>query len=171
MLTVAQQNYLKTIPEDKVAVMKPWDPRSQEVAKRLITEIQSADSELEVFYNGASALGLPGVNDIDFILICPKENFNLHLPNLKNVLGDPAKIGEESVKWKPFQRDSYQVEVYMTGPDSPAFKEHLRLFELLKNDERLKNEYQKLKEEANGLPYREYQRRKYEFYNKVLELK
>jgi len=64
--------------------------------------------------------------------------------------------------------DDFIVDVHMTDPNSPSLKEHIRLFELLKNSPELLNEYEILKVKSNGINYREYQRKKYEFYNRVL---
>jgi len=47
-------------------------------------------------------------------------------------------------------------------------KRQIRVFEILKNNERLLKEYEELKENMNGKSFREYQKRKYEFYHKIL---
>jgi len=56
----------------------------------------------------------------------------------------------------------------MTDKNSQGIKEQKRTFELLKTDSKLLHEYEKLKNDSNGLPLREYMRRKYEFYNRIL---
>lgn len=171
MLTETQERYLETIPEDKITVIKPWDPRCVAVANQIIKAIKAAEPDLEILYTGASALGVPGVNDLDFSVLCPRDDFEKHLPNLEKVLGKPQKIGKENVRWEGLNFEGYEVDVHMTDPKSPDLKEHMRLFEILKNDPERLREYTKLKESSNGIPYREYQRRKYEFYNRVLEIK
>lgn len=170
MLTEAQERYLKTIPEDKIAVVKSWDPRTQEVAKRLGEQIKSADPEVEVLYTGASTLKIAGINDIDMCILSPPKDFEKHLPNLKKVLGEPSKVGKENVRWEHINVEGFEVDVHMTDPKNEQLQGHLRLVEILKSNPKLLAKYEKLKLEANGLPYREYQRRKYEFYNKVLGL-
>lgn len=48
-------------------------------------------------------------------------------------------------------------------------KGQLKVFEMLKNSPELLKEYEQLKQACGGLPFREYQQRKYEFYNKILK--
>lgn len=168
MLTENQRKYLETIPESKITEIRPWDPKTQEVAHRLIDAIKDADPELNIIYTGASALGISGVNDLDFTVTCPIEDFSKHLPNLIKILGNPQKIGKENVRWEGIQKEGFIVDVHMTDPNSPSLKEHIKLFELLKNNPEILNEYEVLKVKSNGVNYREYQRNKYEFYNRVL---
>lgn len=161
---------MQTIPEDRVAVAKPWDPRTKVVARRLIKKIKAANSDVEVYYTGASALKLPGENDLDFTILCPKEDFSKHLPKLESMLGKPQKVGKENIRWEGIEIEGFPADIYLTDDSSGAFKEHLQLFKLLKNNRKLWEEYKIFKEQTSGLPYREYQRRKYELYNKVLGL-
>lgn len=172
MLTEAQEKFLRTISNDKIVVMKPWNPKTREVAQKLIARIKAADIELEILYMGASALGVAGINDIDIAILCPAKDFTRHLPKLEPILGKPSKISQKNVWWEDgLVIEGYLVEVYMTDPNSPALQEHFKIFEILKDDDKLRTEYQRIKENANGLLYREYQKRKYEFYNRVLGLK
>ncbi|MFH1528027.1 MAG: GrpB family protein [Bacteroidota bacterium] len=170
MLTKAQEKYLQTIPKDKIAEIKPWDPLIKMAALKLINCIKSAVPMLEVFYSGASALEISGQNDIDITIKCPLNDFGKYLPDLKIVLGEPDKIGKENIRWEPIYFDGYEAEVYMTDPNSPVLQEHIKIFELLKNKSALRQEYEQLKKECEGISYREYQKKKYEFYNRIINL-
>ena len=44
----------------------------------------------------------------------------------------------------------------------------IKVFEILKSDEKLLKEYEELKLSFDGKSYKDYQRAKYEFYNKIL---
>jgi len=171
MLTEAQRKYLETIPAGKITEIKPWNPQVKAAALRLIEKIKSVVPMLEVFYGGASALEIAGQNDIDITIKCPIKDFEKYLPDLKKVLGEPTKIGRESIRWEPIFIEGYEAEIYMTDPNSPALQEQIKVFELLKNNNELRKEYEKIKKDSNSIPYREYQRRKYEFYNKILKLR
>ena len=168
MLTEVQKKYLDTLPLDKKVSIKPWDPKTVEVAHRLIEAIKNADPKVNVIYTGASALGVPGINDIDFTITCPIEDFQKHLPKLASVLGEPQKIGKENIRWEGVEKEGYVIDVHMTDPNNPFLQEHIRLFELLKNNPELLKEYAELKESLDGQSYVEYQRQKYEFYNRIL---
>lgn len=168
MLTEAQKKYLETIPEDKAARVKAWDPKTKAVAEKIMERIRAADPNVRIYYTGASALKLPGENDLDFSILCPRADFAETLPKLETVLGKPQKIGKENIRWEDIKVEGYPVDVHLSDINSGIFfKEHLPVFELLKRDRKLWEEYKTLKEQADGLPYREYQRRKYEFYNKI----
>lgn len=52
--------------------------------------------------------------------------------------------------------------------ESPSMKDQVRMFEILKNNSKLLKEYEQIKFASDGLSFREYMRRKYEFFNKVL---
>lgn len=167
MLKEDQMNYLKTISESSVANIKPWDPKSSELADSLIAQIKLAVPGLEVFYSGATALKIAGQNDIDFSILSPVQDFEKHLPALVKVLGEPQKKGKANIRWD-FIKDGYNIDVHLSDPGTEAIKEHKEVFKLLKQNPKLLQEYEILKINSNGLPLREYMKRKYEFYNRIL---
>lgn len=169
MLTESQEKFLQTIPDSKITEIKPWDKKANDTALQLIEKIKVAVPELEIFYGGALALGIAGQNDIDITIKCPLANFEKSLPILENILGKPSKVSKRNIRWEPIYINGCETEVYMTDPNSPELQEQMRTFEILKNDKELRIAYEKLKQECNGIPYREYQRKKYEFYNKLLD--
>lgn len=64
--------------------------------------------------------------------------------------------------------DGFNVELYLTDPNTPQMQEQIRVYELLKNNPDLLEEYGRIKKSADGMSMREYQRQKYEFYNRIL---
>ncbi len=58
--------------------------------------------------------------------------------------------------------------MYLTDPTTPSMQEQIKTFEILKNDPKLLKEYEQIKLSADGQSFREYMRRKYEFFNKIL---
>ena len=168
MLTTNQEKYVQTIPENSIAEVKPWDPRAAGVAKKIIEDIKITAPSLEVFWSGALALGISGQNDIDLSLLSDEPDFKIYLSKLLPILGQPQKQSETNILWR-IVKDGYKLDAYLSHKNSGDIKSHKRLFRLLKNDPDLLQEYKNLKEAANGLPFREYMRRKYEFYNRVLK--
>ena len=166
MLTTEQENYLQTLPDDPITV-SPWDPNTHKIAGELIAQIKNHFPELEVLYTGASALGIAGKNDIDISVLDKIENFDSHLPKFIEILGQPLKIGRKNIRWE-FKKDGYDIDIYLTDKDSPQIKEQKKTFELLRDNPSILEEYRKLKENAHGLKRHEYQKRKYEFYNRIL---
>lgn len=166
MLTIEQENYLQTLPDDPITV-SPWDPNTNKIAGELITKIKIIFPELEVLYTGASALGIAGKNDIDISILDEIKNFEEHLPKFIELLGQPLKKGQKNIRWE-FNKDGYDVDVFLTDKNSPQIKEQKKTFELLRDNPLLLNEYRKIKETAYGLNRHEYQRRKYEFFNRII---
>jgi GrpB-like predicted nucleotidyltransferase (UPF0157 family) len=162
-----QRKYLETISDSALVVIQPWDSKTEPVAKKLMDDMRPAVPDLEVFHTGAAALNISGKNDLDFSILGVPEDFDNYLPALIKVLGEPQKRGRENVRWEII-RDGFPVDVHLTDKDSLGWKEHKKIFELLRDNSQILEEYQILKEQSNGVSLREYQRRKYEFYNRIL---
>jgi len=168
MLSENQERYLETISDSTAVVIQPWDPKTELVAKKLMNDMRSAVPDLEVFHTGAAALKISGKNDLDFSILAVPEDFDSYLPTLIKMLGEPQKRGWENVRWE-ITRDGFPVDIHLTNKDSLGWKEHRKVFELLRDDPQLLEEYRILKERSAGVSLREYQRRKYEFYNVIVK--
>ncbi len=169
MLTADQEKYLFTIPEDKIADIKAFDAKVRIVAEDIIKEIERDVPGLEIFFGGASALGIAGQNDIDINLLGNPDEYEKFTPSLIGLFGEPAKTSPTLVKWE-LVRGGFDVELYLTDRNSPVLQEQIKTFEILHSNPELKNEYEKIKISANGLSFREYMKRKYEFFNKILNI-
>lgn len=167
MLTSHEENYLNKIPEDKIVIIKPYSSALEEIAYEIIDSIKEEYPNLEIFHMGASALKISGQGDIDIYCLTASINFHKYLPYLKELFGEPKYEREHSVGWE-LEREGYPIELYLTDPDSEAMQRQITIFEKLKNNPDLLEEYKNLKESMNGKSFREYQRQKYEFYHKVL---
>jgi len=166
MLTPNQEKYLLTIPEDKVTKIFPFNPKSWQIAEKVIEHIHQVFPNLEVLFIGAAALGVSGQNDLDINILCPIEDFDKYCPGLTKIFGKPAVKGT-SIKWS-FTRGEYEIELYLTDPENPSFQEQVKVFNLLSDNPELLKEYEELKKACDGIAFREYQKRKYEFYNRIL---
>jgi len=58
--------------------------------------------------------------------------------------------------------------VWLTDPTTETTKAQIQVFNMLKNNPELLKEYEKIKEDAKDLTYKEYQTRKYEFFNRII---
>lgn len=169
MLTPNQEKYLLTIPEDKVIFIKQFDPKVQDTANEIISKIKEVLPEAEILFLGASALGIAGQNDID-ITVLANGKWEEFTETLKELFGEPTKSNPTFIKWE-FVQDGFEIELYLNDKVSPNLQEQVDTLNLLKSSSELRAEYEKIKQEANGLSFREYMRRKYEFFNKILGLK
>lgn len=166
MLTPNQEKYLLTIPEDRMVKIKPFDPKAKETAQEIIRQINSKIPDLEIFYGGASALGIAGQNDIDLNLLSAPEEYNKYIPILIELFGQPSKTNPSLVKWG-FEQNGFDVELYLTDRSSPLLQEQIKTFEILRDNPSYQKEYEQIKLASNGLPFREYMRKKYKFFNKL----
>ena len=169
MLTKNQENYLRTIPEQKIIEVKPFNPKAKEVGDSIVWSIKNKLPNMEVLFMSATALGIAGQNDIDLNVLSKPSEYNKYLSLLMELFGEPSQSNPNLVKWE-FIKDGFEVELYLTDRDSPLLQEQIRTFNILKNNSELTKKYERIKMECNGLPFREYMRRKYEFFNEVLEI-
>lgn len=169
MLTEGQKNYLAKVPNDQKVEVKPFNPRGLEVASLIIAEINMIEPDLEVICIGSLPLKIAGQEDIDINAYCPKKDQEQHLDNFRKLYGEPYRTGRASVCWS-FTRDGFSVDVWLTDPNAETTKRQLKVFNLLKENQVLLKEYEQIKLSSGHLPYKEYQTKKYEFFNRILGL-
>lgn len=167
MLTPNQEKYLLTIPENKRVKIFPYNPKVEIIAEEIIKKIHEIYPQLEVAHIGAAALEIAGQNDLDINILSKPKDYDKYLPGLTKLFGKPAIKGT-SIKWS-FDKEGFEIEVYLTDKESPELQEQLRIFNLLKNNPKLLAKYEELKKSCDGISFREYQKRKYEFYNRILD--
>ncbi len=167
MLTQNQERYLAKLPDNQTMTVVPWDPHGLDIAQEIIDTIKSALPHNEVIFIGSLPLKIAGQKDIDVSVFSPAADFSLYQPKLEEKFGKPDKLGMTSIAWH-FQREGWDVGIYLTDPISSQVQEQIDVFNLLKNNPDLLKEYEQIKLEAKGQSYKEYQRRKYEFYNRIL---
>ncbi len=172
MITEAQEKYLASLPDGKIIEVKPFDPRVREEADKLIAEIKEVLPDVDLHFGGAAALGISGQNDIDITILYDLPVYDRYFSNLERLFGVPSRIGispkNKSVKWE-FKKDGFEVELYMTLKGSPAFEEQKKVFELLSQNKELRDEYEQTKLPYGLIDFKEYMRKKYEFFNKILK--
>ncbi|HCI05665.1 MAG: hypothetical protein UX26_C0008G0008 [Parcubacteria group bacterium GW2011_GWC1_45_9] len=168
MLTPNQEKYLQAIPEDKVIHIQPFNPKVRESAKEIISQIKGKLPDLGVFFGGASALGIAGQNDIDLNILSVPEEYDKHLPILKELFGEPTKTSFSLVEWE-FKRNGFDVELYLTDRNSSALQEQIKTFEILRDNPGYRKKYEQIKLSSDSLSFREYMRRKYEFFSRLIQ--
>ena len=169
MLTKGQIKYLATISDDQRMIVKPFNPVGLDIANQIISDIKSVEPDLEVMLLGSLPLKITGQEDIDISAFCIKSEQPKHIDNFRKVFGEPTSQGNNSIKWS-FIKDGFSIDVWLTDPTVETTINQVRVFNLLKTNANLLKEYEKIKEEAKDLTYKQYQTRKYEFYNRILGL-
>lgn len=145
--------------------LQPWTPRVAVVAGNVIDEIHSLAPELEVLFMGAAALGLPGKNDIDLDILCNIADVPLYAERLAKVLGVPKENNGKVVAWK-FVKEGFEVDCILSDPAISHVPKRAKMFELLKTNPELLEEYNRLKTRCDGLSYKEYENHKIDFFER-----
>lgn len=171
MLLERQHNYIRDLPEEiaeKPVAIYPWEERGLLIANSIVADIKNADPSLEVFLGGSLPLKIAGQRDVDIVGVCPEAEFDFHRARLATIFGHPQKEDQASVVWH-FIKDDYVIGVYLTNPiASDQFKRQSEMFDLFKKRPDLLKQYEDLKLASDGIPYKIYQQRKYEFFNAII---
>ena len=172
MIKESQEKYLASLPDGKVIEVKPFDPRVKEAADKIIAQIKEALPDSFLHFGGAAALGIAGQNDIDISILYTPLEYDRYFSTIENLFGPPSRIGtspkNKSVKWE-FKQDGFDVELYISLKDSPASQEQIKVFEILSKNKELLDAYEQTKLPYGPIDFKEYMRKKYEFFNKILE--
>jgi GrpB-like predicted nucleotidyltransferase (UPF0157 family)/predicted nucleotidyltransferase len=166
MIKESQKKYLSTLPDGKIIIVKPFDPKVQEIARQIIDLLQKVLPDLKIHFGGASALGIAGQNDIDINIISTPEEYDKYCPIIEKLFGDPKRKGT-SIKWE-FVKDGFDVELYLTDKNSPNLQDQIKVFDILSRNKELRDEYEQTKLPLGPIDFKNYMRKKYAFFNKIL---
>jgi len=166
MIKESQEKYLSSLPDGKVVVVKPFDHKVQEVAKGIIDELKKALPEPTIHFGGAAALGIAGQNDIDINILTTPEEYDTYSPIIEKIFGEPKRRGT-SIKWE-FVKDGFEVELYLSDKNSSNLQGQIRMFEILSQNKELRDRYEQVKMPYGPIDFKEYMRKKYEFFNEIL---
>ncbi|MCX6702740.1 MAG: GrpB family protein [Candidatus Wolfebacteria bacterium] len=169
MLKESQEKHLANFPDDLTIIVKPFDPRAREIAHEIIDNLEKVLPDLMIHFGGAVALGIAGQNDIDINILSSPEEYTKYSPIIEKLYGEPKKRGT-SIKWE-FMKDGFGVDLFLTDKNSQNLKDQIRVFELLSENKALRDEYEQIKLPLGQKNFKDYARKKYEFFNKILENK
>lgn len=115
---------------------------------------------------GAAALELPGKNDLDLDILCDKRDVATYTQKLLQILGEPKERQNTLTAWE-FEFKGVAIDAILSDPSISHVPEQRKVFEMLKANPKLLNEYRKLKEDCDDLPYSEYEERKKAFFKSM----
>lgn len=161
--------YSFTYPSNKYVKIYPYDPKITKIGEDIIQQIHTYYPHLDVHFIGSAVFKIAGQRDIDLVIDCKPENFNQYLPGLITVLGSPTKIRTDHVEWTT-HKDTCSVDVLLLDKNHPISRKTIEICERIGANEKYIRQYEKLKLSSNGVSYREYKRRRIEFFNKINNL-
>ncbi|OGM29481.1 hypothetical protein A2630_00605 [Candidatus Woesebacteria bacterium RIFCSPHIGHO2_01_FULL_44_10] len=169
MLTKEENDYLSKIDPNRKVSIHPFNSKGKKLGEAIVKQIKKSFSNLKVLFMGSVALEISGQKDIDIYALANMEDFDKYLPTFEKLFGEVNKQGryvkKSFVEWK-FNKDGYEIEVYLTEPPDRQIK----VYEILRSNNKLLKEYEDLKLSFDGKNYKDYQRAKYEFYNRILKV-
>ena len=168
MLTKEQEKYLETIPEDKKIIIQDFNPVVKVASDKVIAKIKTENPDWNIWPMGSSELSIAGQNDIDINIPIHADEVQDYLSILEELFGPPSQKEKLPMKWQ-YEQDGFEVELYLTDSKSETFQEHLDVFVMLKNNSGLRKRYEEIKKSSNGGSFKEYMKKKYEFFNDILE--
>lgn len=169
MLTKEEKDYLSKIDPGRKVSIHPFDQNGKALGEAVVKQIKNYFPNLEVLFMGSVALGISGQKDIDVYVLAKPKDIDKYLPTFEKLFGKIDKKGKyvkkTFVEWK-FQKGGYEIEIYLTEPP----ERQIKVYEILKSNQKLLKEYEDLKLSFDGKSYKDYQKAKYEFYNRILEV-
>lgn len=170
MLQPHQTEHIASVPKDKITRILPFDPATQAVARDIAERTKAAVPGGEVFHIGSSKFGIAGENDIDMTVVAG-DKFTEAYNFFEEWYGKPVKtaLHDNYAMWE-WKENGFPVELHLIDVKKPYFEEQLKTQAILEGNEALRAEYEQMKLVCDGLPYTEYLKRKYEFWNKIVGL-
>lgn len=160
----------KTLNHVEKENMYPFNPDSENIYNNIKQRVQSVlGDKFEVLHRGSSALGIAGQKEVDIYIPVLEKDMNEVVKKLEQLFGISPKsiyIGER-IKFLQ-EINSIRVEIMVVNKDHKSWIEGEDVFSRIKGSNSLLKEYETLKMEASSLPYKEYQARKVDFFNKVI---
>lgn len=159
---------LYLIPRPGLVKIKPFSKKLKQLASELMDEIHKLYPELKLYLIGSVGLEVSGQDDIDLIAATEPENFSNYEMGLSKIFGIPGKKRKFFREWRT-KKDYYTIDFVLYDKDSELFKKEMGFFGQLKNNKKLRAEYEQLKLKLNGFPDRTYVFKRMQFFNQIKE--
>lgn len=152
---------------EKVFHLQPWAPETKIIANQIIQNVKQITPELEILFMGAAALELPGKNDIDLDIFCDVKDIKKYTNKLQPVLGEPKEATDNISAWN-YHIDGFEIDLILSDPKISHVKNQRNVFEILKTNTKLLDDYKQLKIECDAIPYPQYKKRKIDFFENIV---
>lgn len=169
MITPEQEKWLSHLSTTDAIVILPHDPDAPRKFAQVKNHVESVlGTDVKIVHKGASSLGISGQGELDvYVPVCP-EDFNKTFALLEKEFGTPRSHYPLDRACFVLFVENTKVELFVINKNGQGWIDSEIFETYLKTHPASLAEYQKLKEQGNGLSTQEYYRRKTEFINEVL---
>ena len=167
MLTKDQEEWINSLSGRTTAVV-PYDQRTERlfiIVQKRIHEILGPDVVVE--HCGASSLGISGQDEIDVSIVTTAKMFGPYVSKLDGTIGTVISWYPDRVRFE-VKEEGKKIDLKLIDRNHPSYLESKKFEHYLRTHPTDLERYRILKEESNGLPTKEYYRRKIEFINEIL---
>lgn len=169
MITPEQEKWLSHLNDQNQIAISPYDPAVEKKFEYVKTQLTSVlGNEAEIVHKGATSLKISGQGKLDVYVPVFVKNFDETVERVENIYGSPGSL-------YPFERARFltavegtRVEVFVINKETKGWIDSERFENYLRIHPDTLREYEKLKEDGQGLSTRQYYRGKIVFINDVL---
>ena len=170
MLSEKTEQWLSTLPTDKIVHIVPFDTTAEQKYKKVKRLIQEAfGEEIAVVHRGSTSLGISGQDEIDVYVPCKPGDFDTMHEALIAVVGKPRSV-------LPLQRirfelriDGKRIDFFLSNKEHEDWINGVAFEEICKKHPKVCSAYDALKQECHGLTIQDFYRRKAEFIDATLK--
>jgi GrpB-like predicted nucleotidyltransferase (UPF0157 family) len=163
------KNYIYSllVTEHEPVKLYAYDSQSAVIAKDLQMKIRQNVKGVHVEFVGSAALKLPGYKDIDLFIPTTQDKLHEIDSKLVDLFGKPTKRRKYFSEWN-IRKKNFMVELMLINKSDKAYVEQKIVYDILRKNKMLLKEYKTLKLNAQGILKNEYQKRRLEFYNRII---
>ena len=167
MLTPEQEAWINTL-SDRIISISPYDPHSQVLFRRVQKKIHSLLGEdVLVEQSGSTIFEIAGQNEVDVVIVVPKNKFPEYIPKLEAVYGPVRSNYPDRARFE-VKEDEKKIDLKIVDVHHPNYTEGKVFEDYIKAHPEDVERFRILKEQSNGLTTKEYYRKKIEFINEIL---
>ncbi len=169
-ITVKQKAWLNTLNNSNSVEIRPFDPRTKQVFKKLAADIGEAlGSAVPIVHRGSTSLGISGQGELDIYIPVPVGKMAKTAGVIELMFGTAKSIyPRERIRFVTYVGET-KAEIFVINEKSKGWLEGLAFETYLKSHKEDLEAYEKLKEEYQGSSTRQYYEKKIEFFNSILE--
>lgn len=168
MLTVEQKIWLAHLSDlDRISIV-PYNPKTKKVFKIIKKELIPVLGNVRISHRGSTALKISGQGEIDLYIPVNKKDFNNCVTKLSDYLGPPGSLYQFKRARFIKHIEGIKIEIFVINKNDTGWRTSVRFEKYLKSNPKTLDEYEKLKNKANGLSIRKYYTLKTIFINKIL---